>query len=185
MGGTRIRCASFGPLTGDHPHHSSPAALCPSERLTASQGLETTFYVGVATMCCGPWGAEAWISPRLSPSSPHHNLSDQGARHSIGPFLWLKLTPMAHVLVPNPHAAAYDFHCHHLGLVPIDVLDRPCSPCPCRRIRQTCAGRRSKQRLSAEGAPLKGSIGQALIIDDRPYRPGPGVSFRVSIPFRS
>ena len=82
--------------------NSSPAALCPSERLTASQGLETTFYVGVATMCCGPWGAEAWISPRLSPSSPHHNLSGQGARHSIGPFLWMKFAPMAMFLCPIP-----------------------------------------------------------------------------------
>ncbi len=82
--------------------NSSPAALCPSERLTASQGIETAFYVGVATMCCGPWGAEAWISPRLSPSSPHHSLSGQGARHSIGPFLWMKLTSLTMILCPIP-----------------------------------------------------------------------------------
>ncbi len=102
MGGNRIRCASFGPLTGDHPHHSSPVALCPSERLTASQGLETTFFVGVVTMCCGPWGAEAWISPRLSPSSPHHSLSGLGARHSIGPCPWMKLTSLTMILCPIP-----------------------------------------------------------------------------------
>ena len=81
---------------------SSPAALYPSERLTASPGIETAFYVRAATMCCGPWGAEAWISPRLSPSSPHHNLSGLGARHSAGPFLWMKLTSLTMIVCPVP-----------------------------------------------------------------------------------
>ena len=81
---------------------SAPAALYPSERLTASPGIETTFYVRVATVCCGPWGAEAWISPRLSPSSPHHTLSSHGAKHSFGLFLWVKLTPVSTFLCPVP-----------------------------------------------------------------------------------